>query len=894
MADFNGLWMSPLDPYGEIGTGVPTGVDFWDLVNAGKTSEWQSVLSNVSVFILNAYLAAVEPEANLRSLFSFLEANNIKLALGTGVLHNDGVPGPGYLVEGYNGALDPIVNRVKLYGGNLQVLVMDEPFYFGTQWVGPYAAQASISDIAQMTADGVATVKKYFPNVLVADTEPMVPTNDLPEWLQAYKDAVGAPLDYFIADNDWYGNYEDHTREIKPLLAADGTKYGVIYNGGADNNDAVWTQRAAANYRSVESDPSLQPDFAAFDTWTPNPTRYLSEDTNGTLTNLMLDYLKFKGIVASDPVITIRSDRTSTVSAGVDLKGTGEAGQALYLYDERPASGSDDLGPTLGAFGSNAPLPWQQAGSNTTFLSGSEADVVRLSGYNSATSRDITGLTIGQTYRVAVEARASAVANSAATHSALIIAVQDAAMGRIVIGDLDVEFGQEFNAEISVVFTATSESMSLQFLNFREEPSLLDLRSPELLMISSVGATQVDNAGEWAAHLNLTNETKHTLIAATDGDPLTLDDSEGGITTVDLTPSAVSLPASANGSASVAQETSISTLFDTNFYLTQNPDVARAGVDPLTHYEQYGWREGRDPSLLFSTNKYIAAYSDVARAGVDPLLDYAEYGQAEGRMAFMTGGAAPADPLVDAAYYDRQLGATIIPTGPAAQQQAASSYNTAGWRQGLNPDAWFDTNYYLAHNPDVARAGINPLTHYEQYGWREGRDPSALFSTNAYLAAYPDVARAGMDPLLHYVEYGQSEGRMAFLTGGALSTDPLVDAAYYAPQLGATAISAGPAAQQQAASSYNTAGWRQGLNPDAWFDTNYYLAHNPDVARAGINPLTHYEQYGWREGRDPSALFSTSKYLGAYADVARAGMDPLLHYVEHGQAEGRTAFAASA
>ena len=83
----------------------------------------------------------------------------------------------------------------------------------------------------------------------------------------------------------------------------------------------------------------------------------------------------------------------------------------------------------------------------------------------------------------------------------------------------------------------------------------------------------------------------------------------------------------------------------------------------------------------------------------------------------------------------------------------------------------------------------------------------------------------------------------------------------------------------------------QGLNPDAFFNTAYYLSHNPDIAAAHIDPLRHYEQYGWKEGRDPSAQFSTAKYLAAYADVKAAGMDPLLHFVAFGQAEGRVAFS---
>ncbi len=333
-------------------------------------------------------------------------------------------------------------------------------------------------------------------------------------------------------------------------------------------------------------------------------------------------------------------------------------------------------------------------------------------------------------------------------------------------------------------------------------------------------------------------------------------------------------------------------LFDTSYYLSRNPDVAASGANPLTHFEQYGWHEGRDPSLLFSLAKYLAAYQDAKATGLNPLQHYIQFGPDEGRTAFLTGGTAAADILVDTAFYDRQLGAAIIPADTAGQQQAAWSYDATGWQKGLNPDALFDSKYYLAQNPDVKASGQNPLVHFEQYGWNEGRDPSLLFSAAKYLAANKDVKAAGADPLLHYVQYGRGEGRMTFLPGGSAAADPLVDADYYDRQLGATLVPAGIAAQQQAAWSYDASGWQRGLSPDAFFDTKYYLSHNPDVAAAHYDPVKHYEQYGWREGRDPSAQFSTHKYLAAYPDVRAAGADPLDHFLRYGQTEGRVAAAA--
>jgi hypothetical protein len=71
----------------------------------------------------------------------------------------------------------------------------------------------------------------------------------------------------------------------------------------------------------------------------------------------------------------------------------------------------------------------------------------------------------------------------------------------------------------------------------------------------------------------------------------------------------------------------------------------------------------------------------------------------------------------------------------------------------------FDARFYLDANPDVARAGVDPIEHFLVSGWREGRDPSRAFSVREYLDANPDVAAAGMNPFVHYLRAGRAEGR---------------------------------------------------------------------------------------------------------------------------------------
>jgi len=78
----------------------------------------------------------------------------------------------------------------------------------------------------------------------------------------------------------------------------------------------------------------------------------------------------------------------------------------------------------------------------------------------------------------------------------------------------------------------------------------------------------------------------------------------------------------------------------------------------------------------------------------------------------------------------------------------------------LHKSALFDADWYLANNPDVARAKLSPLIHYYRHGGFEGRDPGPEFSSSWYLSIYEDVKKAAINPLVHYIRYGRKEGRL--------------------------------------------------------------------------------------------------------------------------------------
>lgn len=277
--------------------------------------------------------------------------------------------------------------------------------------------------------------------------------------------------------------------------------------------------------------------------------------------------------------------------------------------------------------------------------------------------------------------------------------------------------------------------------------------------------------------------------------------------------------------------------FDSPYYLSRNPDVGRAGIDPLVHFALWGWREGRDPNSVFSTHFYLLDNTDVSDQGINPFFHYVSKGMAEGRHA--------------------------RPPVKVEQPNSERERERAEAIQALKP--YFDAPYYLLMNPDVAEAGFDPLVHYFNYGWKENRDPTPEFSTLDYLRFNSDVAEAGVNPFWHYIVAGKAEGRV-----------------WRAPD--AEASSGGSTQHRDVDRIANEVAVIRSA-----FDVDFYLRHNPDVAEAGIDPIEHFAQYGWREGRDPALSFSVSYYLEANPDVRDLKLNPFWHYIIAGKAEGRLA-----
>ncbi len=74
----------------------------------------------------------------------------------------------------------------------------------------------------------------------------------------------------------------------------------------------------------------------------------------------------------------------------------------------------------------------------------------------------------------------------------------------------------------------------------------------------------------------------------------------------------------------------LSEVIDRNYYLSRYDDVRRSNIDPLDHFIDIGWREGRRPDPLFDTAFYLRENSDVTDSGINPLYHYLTIGREAG------------------------------------------------------------------------------------------------------------------------------------------------------------------------------------------------------------------------------------------------------------------------
>jgi GT2 family glycosyltransferase len=184
---------------------------------------------------------------------------------------------------------------------------------------------------------------------------------------------------------------------------------------------------------------------------------------------------------------------------------------------------------------------------------------------------------------------------------------------------------------------------------------------------------------------------------------------------------------------------------------------------------------------------------------------------------------------------------------------------------------YFDPAFYLAANPDVAKAALDPLLHFIDIGIAELRSPHPLIDLRHI--AFEDALVLGATPTI--------EALVDLLEYDLANPSPYFDPQHYRDQLAETAP------RNALLRHFLQHGLPAGRTPNPFFDPAWYAEHNPDVPGEPYIALRHFITQGDVEGRAAGPGFDGARYRARYTDVSDSGIAPLRHYLLHGRRENR-------
>ena len=301
------IWLSGVSPGVRLKMFQESDSDYFQVFK--PDAAWSKSAQYVKVFMINGGLLLRQSDDEVKSVFADLKRRHIALAIEMGLAtarqDSSGHQACGVNVEGMTtpNATRVIAERIKKNGGELRYVAMDEPLWYGYHFNGTNACRFTLSELAGTIAPNVAVLREMFPSVEIGDVEPVGAAKNVPpdwvdeiaQWTQIYQQVVGQKLSFFHADVAWTSPWQQQLGAVKRVAHERGLKFGVIYDGGGTakpESDQLWTEEAAQRFRAVESNQSLVPDHAVFQSWARWPHRVLPESQPGTMTNLVLQYVQ--------------------------------------------------------------------------------------------------------------------------------------------------------------------------------------------------------------------------------------------------------------------------------------------------------------------------------------------------------------------------------------------------------------------------------------------------------------------------------------------------------------------------------------------------------------------------------------------------------------------------
>ena len=285
---------------------------------------WPRAAARIGVFKLyGEWVADSATDAELRAAVAWIAQHDMALAVEMGPL--DASVGCGMGVESFAGIDEGrrISNRIRAAGGTLQVVAMDEPYFYAHVYDGADACRWPVSQVADGVARFAQLMRAQWPGLIIGDTEPMpepVTAADLSAWMDAYRAAADEPLAFLHLDVDWgRAAWPQLGVAVAKAARQRGVAFGLIYNGGAATTDPTWVAEAGSRVLTYEGMAGGPPDHVLFQSWTDKPDRVLPETDPTTFTGLVDGYVDDRaalGQVPGEPV-NLALGRKASASASI-------------------------------------------------------------------------------------------------------------------------------------------------------------------------------------------------------------------------------------------------------------------------------------------------------------------------------------------------------------------------------------------------------------------------------------------------------------------------------------------------------------------------------------------------------------------------------------------------
>jgi hypothetical protein len=284
-------------------------------------AKWTQAAERIDVFKLYGGWVDSTTPSQLRAAIDGIRARGMVLAVEAGPLDPAGC---GEGVEGFAGSDSGrrLAQRIRAAGGTLQVIALDEPYYYGHVYGGSNACHWPVDRVAQGVAAFVEAVQEEFPWVVVGDIEPTpapVSANGLAEWMDAYQAAMGEPMAFMHLDSDWSRpDWSTLALQVEAAGAARGIPVGILYNGGGAPSNEQWVHLAGQHAVDHEGRDGGRPDHVIFQSWNEHPDRVLPETDPGSFTALVNRYFDDRASLGLGiPVDNLAWRRPVTASAGL-------------------------------------------------------------------------------------------------------------------------------------------------------------------------------------------------------------------------------------------------------------------------------------------------------------------------------------------------------------------------------------------------------------------------------------------------------------------------------------------------------------------------------------------------------------------------------------------------